>query len=169
MNNEYKVQRDVKFYEDLITKTLNKPTSLSKCIDAESENVEPPNKRKKVKKRDSLVKNKAQSVLSNIELVIGIYRLLTFNPRKYANKWNLSSLISILSSETTETDSDGNLTKWFIVKCVSLVLSLTPIQEKCLFEAYFKSQTVLDQCFLRFIDRISSLMSEIKIGKFYFI
>lgn len=128
----------VKFYEQLITRTLN--TSVG-----ETTNLEPaaPTKKKRLKKTSN--KNR----LSTLELVIGIYHFLMLDARKYAHKWNFSSLISLLETQPVDTDPDGQLVRWFVVKICALLLNLTPVQESDLFRVYFKSEPVLEQCSLR--------------------
>lgn len=145
----------VKYYENLITKTLNRSSILGDKDEGGGggggENFEPKKKRQKKNQNQKRDLNKANNPasLTNIELVVGIYHFLVFNPRKYASKWNYSGLISILEVDTAESDSDGQLVKWFIVKICSLLLNFTPVQETELFSAYFKSSSVLEQCYLR--------------------
>lgn len=137
----------VKYYEKLITRALNGKLAMSLGVNTSLENLEPP-----VAKKKRFKKANIDDELTNLELVIGIYHFLMLDARKYASKWNFSSLISILEIESVkdaEPELEFHLVKWFVVKISSLLLSLTPVQESRLFQVYFKSDSILEQCSLR--------------------
>lgn len=135
----------VKTYEQLITKALNSSSPSG------VENHGPPAKKKRLKKRTT--NQTSNNELTRLELIIGIYHFLTLDARKYANKWNFSSLISILEVDPVVEKSldlgDAQLVRWFVVKISALLLNLTPAQENELFRVYFKSDSVLNECSLR--------------------
>lgn len=141
----------VKSYEKLITKALNGKIAMSLSVNTSLENLEPPVAKKKRLKKGSCLTN-IDDELTNLELAIGIYHFLMLDARKYANKWNFSSLISLLETEPAnnkDAELESHLVKWFVVKICSLILSLTPVQESRLFQVYFKSDSILEQCSLR--------------------
>ena len=141
----------VKYYEKLITKALNARLAMSLGVNTSLENLEPPVAKKKRFKKGSCLAN-IDDELTNLELVIGIYHFLMLDARKYASKWNFSSLISLLETEPIKDVKleEYHLVKWFVVKICSLLLSLTPVQESRLFQVYFKSDSILEQCSLRY-------------------
>ena len=81
-------------------------------------------KKKKTKKND---------YLSDMELVIGVYRLLVLDFDRYATKWSLARLVRLIQS------SKNSLVKWFSLKISSLMLGLSCQDEFTLFNAHFNA------------------------------
>lgn len=129
-------EKNIKYYENLIQKTLDSILTG---------NESGQHKKKKLKKD---LKTKS-GLLNNLDLVVGIYRLLLFNFEKYSTKWNFSSLVALIKfNNKTQSQQQPNLkhedellTRWFTIKICSLLLNLTPEQENRLVDTYFNSNS----------------------------
>jgi hypothetical protein len=68
------------------------------------------------------------SSLGDLDLVLGVYRFVSYDFEKYSTCWNYSRLAKFL-------DTDEKLVKWFTLKIFSLLL--TPRQASRLVAMYF--------------------------------
>ena len=67
--------------------------------------------------------------LTDLDLIVGVYRFLYFNFGNYSTRWNFSLLTKFLLNENdTGSEPNSELVKWFTLKVFSLLLSLTPAQ-----------------------------------------
>lgn len=82
-------------------------------------------------KEPSSKKSKKNESLSDLELVVGVLRLLVLDFDKYSTKWNLVRLVRIIQS------TKKSLVKWFALKISSLLLGLSSHDESNLFNAHF--------------------------------
>jgi hypothetical protein len=82
---------------------------------------------------------------NDLEIVVGIYRLLTFDFKKYSIKWNYSRLLKFMELKPSSVVNDQRqLVKWITLKIVSHLLCLVPIKENELFQLYFKTSEIFD-------------------------
>lgn len=97
---------------------------------------------KSAKAADTVVKA-GESRLNDLELVICIYRLLSYDFFYYSKKWNYSSLVRIMNEhgtcESSEVIGQANrpFFKWMIVKILTKLLMMTANQQHHVFGLYF--------------------------------
>lgn len=115
------------------------------------EQLSPPKSKKK--KRAKGQELEKQIKYSDLELLVGIYKLLILDFKKYSQRWKFDSLVNLINSEKSKTN-ENNLVKWFALEILSLLFSLTPSQKDKYFRMYFSSADLEDLNFKYVIQTI---------------
>jgi hypothetical protein len=148
------LNKDLRYYERLIENELAGLSSSGgadqlQCQeddDGDDGDPERSNELLPKKKKLKLEKKKRKQHLDNLELVVGVYKLLIFNFVKYSTKYNYAKLINLVQFDNepkAKNDSGGqqnDLVKYFCLKITALLLNLSPVQEDNLFSKQFTAE-----------------------------
>ncbi len=88
----------------------------------------------------------AAITFTDLELVVGIYKLLFLDFKNYSQRWKLDNLTRWLTSSVEKND-ETSLVKWTTLEILALVFSLTPRQKEKFFRLYFSASDYDDLVF----------------------
>ena len=98
------------------------------------EQLAPPKSKKKKRSKEHELEKSIK--FTDLELLIGIYKLLILDFKKYSQHWKFDSLAKMINQPKT---NENSLAKWFALEILSLLFSLTPSQKEKYFRMYFSS------------------------------
>ena len=85
-----------------------------------------------------------KKIFTRLEIVVGIYRLLTFDFKKFSQKWNFGALSKSLNENFSLKGENSDLVKWFTIEIYTLLLQLSPNKKLNMQKIYFSLKEIED-------------------------